>query len=256
MGHLSLLSDTMPLACDNFLTDYEPELTYEWEGFNILPVSSRHLEKNQIICAARKEKACSAFNFLRTRMMQVIKEKNWRRIGITSPTNGCGKTFIATNLSITLARGGLNRVMLLDMNLKNPGIERIFDLNKNRSMTDYLSGALEPQRFFLRVMPNLMVGFNNEPVTEPAEALQEAQTAATLDSMQADLTPGLTIFDMPSLLSCDEAIACFPHLDGVIMVVEGGKTTKAEIRYAEKLMDNQIPLLGVILNHSKGKIDR
>lgn len=253
MGHVSVISEPISIRDEIFFAQSEPEVSLDWDEFDILKVSNNYLAQNNIICAARKETACGAFDFLRTRMMQVMKEKKWNRIGITSPTEGCGKTFISANLSITLARGLVNRVLLLDMNLKKPGLEKIFTTDKNRSMANYLAGTLDPKNFFFRVMPNLMVGLNNDPVSESTEILQDAQTSATLDKIQTSLAPDLTVVDMPSLLTCDDAISCFSHLDGVIMVVEGGKTTKAEIRCAEKLMTDRVPLLGVVLNRSKGK---
>lgn len=222
-----------------------------WDNFERVKLNNRILEKNLVISAARKNPAHKAFDVLRTRMMQALGDKNWHRVGITSPTDGCGKTFVAANLAISLARAELNRVLLMDMNLHEPDLARVLGVQREILMADYLSGMIEPEDFFLRLGPSLVAGLNSKQADDAAELVQSDMAADVLEEMQDMLVPDVTLFDLPPILSSDEAVAFLPHLDAVLLVVGGGKTTDKEIRQTEALLDKQIPLLGVILNHSE-----
>lgn len=223
----------------------------DWDCFERIALNNRTLEKNLVISAMRKDPAYKAFDILRTRMLQTIGEKGWHRIGITSPTDGCGKTFVAANLAISLARGETNRVLLMDMNLRKPDMARVLGIQRSISMADYLSGIIDPEEFFLRLGPSLVAGLNSKQTKDVAELVQTDMTADVLDEIQDILAPDVTIFDLPPMLSSDDAMACLPHLDAVLLVVGGGMTTEAEIRDAERLLQDQTPLLGVILNNAE-----
>ena len=222
-----------------------------WGNFETVKLNNHLLEQNLVISAARKNPAHIEFDILRTRMLQVLGGKNWSRIGVTSPTNGCGKTFVAANLAISLARGETNRVVLMDLNLRKPDLARMLGIQREILMEDYLSGMIEPDEFFLRIGPSLVAGLNSKQARNPAELVQGDMTGDVLDEMQDMLAPDVTVFDLPPMLSSDEAVACLPHLDAVLLVVGGGKTTDKELRETEVMLSAQIPLLGVILNHSE-----
>jgi len=222
-----------------------------WDSFEKVNLSNRVLEKNLIVSATRKDPAHKQFDILRTRMMQVIQDRDWRRIGITSPTDGCGKTFVSANLAISLARNETNRVLLMDMNLRKPDLARVLGLQRDIFMEDYLAGLVEPEEFYLRLGPSLIAGLNSRSISEPSELMQNVMTADVFDEMQDTLAPDVSIFDLPPLLNSDEAVACLPHLDGVLLVIGGGLSTEKEIIAAENLLKNQIPLLGVVLNNAE-----
>lgn len=48
--------------------------------------------------------AAAAFDHLRNRLLHGLTQKGWRKIAISSPTHGCGKSTVATSLALTLAR--------------------------------------------------------------------------------------------------------------------------------------------------------
>ncbi|PIE16388.1 MAG: hypothetical protein CSA68_02910 [Rhodobacterales bacterium] len=223
----------------------------DWHFFEKVKLENRTLERNLVISATRKDPAHRAFDILRTRMMQALANKGWYRIGVTSPTDGCGKTFVAANLAISLARSETNRVLLMDLNLRKPDLARILGLERRISMAEYLSGMVEPADFFLRLGPSLVAGLNSIPADDPAEIMQSVMAKDVLDEVQEVLAPDVTIFDLPPMLSSDEAVACLPHLDAALLVVGGGMSTEKEIKQAEALLKEQVPLLGVVLNNSE-----
>lgn len=118
-------------------------------------------------------------------------------------------------------------------------------------MLDFLTGRRPVERHFLRIAPNLAVGLNAAPVPDASELLQEPRTAATLAAMQEALRPDVVLYDLPPALLCDDLIAFLPQVDGVLLVAGGGITRAEDVRRCERLLADQTPLLGMILNKAE-----
>src|SRR5262249_17850461 len=82
-------------------------------------LNSAHLENKRIIAHDIKDPRARSFDMLRTQVLQAMEIKSWQSIGVTSPTAGCGKTVVSTNLAMSIARQ--NRpVLLVDLDLQKP----------------------------------------------------------------------------------------------------------------------------------------
>jgi Mrp family chromosome partitioning ATPase len=63
----------------------------------------------------------------------------------------------------------------------------------------------------------------------------------------------LVVIDAPPVLMSDDVLALLPQLDAVLLIVDGTKTTAAEVRACERLFDGQCPLMGVVLNRAQDR---
>jgi Mrp family chromosome partitioning ATPase len=84
-----------------------------------------------------------------------------------------------------------------------------------------------------------------------ADTLQASQTAHTLERMQAALQPEMVIYDMPAMLAHDDVSAFLPNLDAVLLVSDGTRTMGRELAECERMLQGQVPLLGVVLNRAR-----
>ena len=109
-----------------------------WDRLGSIPVKEAHLEEHRVISASRHNPAHVAFDVLRTRLVQGLAEKGWRRVVITSPTKDCGKTFISTNLAISLSRQERLRTVLMDLDLRNPSVAPLLGVEDPGTMGDFL----------------------------------------------------------------------------------------------------------------------
>ncbi len=230
-----------------------------WSGLDTFDVDERLLDRNRIISASRKDPAHTSFDVLRTRLIQALADNGWTRVAITSPTKGCGKTFTAANLAISLSRQENCRTLLMDMDLRNPSLHSVFGVRDPGIMGDLLRAEITPERHFQRLGANsfhggrnIAFGFNGAPEPYAAELLQAPGTATALRDIQDRLRPDVILFDLPPALYSDDVIAFRPQYDGVLLVVGGGMTTKAEIKEVERRLGESTPLLGVILNKAEG----
>lgn len=192
-----------------------------------------------------------AFDLLRTRLRQTTQEKNWINIGVTAPTTGCGATFTAVNLALSLSRVEASRTVLMDMNLRDPGVMDAFDIAAPGDMGDYLSGDVAMTEHLMRISDTLALGLNASPDDTAAETLQHRSTHETLAEMRRSLAPELVIYDLPPMLVSDDVSAFVPQLDAVLLVSDGTQTTASQLLECERMLDGQVPLLGVVLNRAR-----
>ena len=95
------------------------------------------------------------------------------------------------------------------------------------------------------------MGLNKASAQDPAELLQEPDTARALDEMRAALQPDVVIYDLPPALLCDDVLAFLPQVDGVLLVADGHSTRAKEVAACERLFKDQTELLGVVLNRAE-----
>jgi len=231
------------------LVHYDP-----WDELKTISLNEKHLAKNHIISGNINAPAYAAFDVLRTRLLHTLKDRGWNRVAITSPTKGCGKTFVAVNLALSLSRRVDSRTVLLDMNLRNPSLAKTLGISQSGTMRNYLSGGQFEKDHLLKINGNLAVGLNSTPEEAAAELLQSPRTKETLEIMQMELCPEIVLYDMPSVLHHDDLLSFLPQIDGVLLVIGGGLTKASEVRQVEKLLNGQAQLLGTILNRDEGTI--
>ncbi|MCL3881771.1 CpsD/CapB family tyrosine-protein kinase [Marivita sp. GX14005] len=232
-----------------------PDSEALWHSLDRFTLDIPRLAKQHIVTALRDDPAHTRFDILRTRMLQALAENGWRRVAITSPTKGCGKTFTAANLAISLSRQERCRTVLLDLDMRNPALHRIFGVRDPGVMSDMLRGDISPVRHLQGFAPNdisagahVAIGFNGLAEPYAAELLQDPATELALKKIEALLEPDVMLFDLPPALVNDDVLAMRPHFDALLIVAGGGKTRANDIKETERRLGETVPLLGVVLN--------
>ncbi len=82
------------------------------------------LARNHIVAASAGKDAVP-FDLMRTRLLQQMRANQWRRVAITSPGPACGKSTIALNLAMSLARQPDLRTVLAEMDMRRPSLSRM-----------------------------------------------------------------------------------------------------------------------------------
>nr|MDJ0823308.1 CpsD/CapB family tyrosine-protein kinase [Paracoccaceae bacterium] len=209
--------------------------------------------------SARNDPAHTAFDVLRTRLLQALSDNGWRRVAITSPSKDCGKTFTAANLAISLSRQENCRTLLLDCDMRRPSLHRVMGVPAPGAIGDMLRGHVDPREHLLRMGQNSVhagrnIAFGFNAMIEPyaSELLQDPRAVQMLDRIEDMYEPDVMLFDLPPALFYDDVIAFRPQFDGVLLVIGGGLTTEKEVREVERRLGDQTPLLGMVLNKAEG----
>src|SRR3974390_1752623 len=85
------------------------------QRFNEVTISLEELERHRIVAHNAADPRSRAFDMLRTQVLQTMDKQNWRFLAITSPTAGCGKSVVAVNLALSIARQPERSALLIDM---------------------------------------------------------------------------------------------------------------------------------------------
>lgn len=209
------------------------------------------LDRAPLISFFRNSPTSRAFDLLRTRLLQALRANGWNRVAIASPTPGCGATFTAVNLALSLARVPASRTVLVDLNQRSPGVAAAMGLDAPGSIGDFLTGQRGVAQHMLRAGPRLAVGLTDTASDRGADILHDPRTARSLAGMASELRPDVTLFDLPPVLSHDDAAAFLPQVDGVLLVADATQTLPAHISACEKVLNGQARVLGVVLNRGR-----
>src|SRR5204862_2046658 len=82
------------------------------------------------------------FRLIRTQLLFGHPDKQYRTLCITSPVPGDGKTSLAVNLAISLAKAG-RRVLLIDADLRKPDIHRIFNIPEAPGFSELIENTTD-----------------------------------------------------------------------------------------------------------------
>ncbi|MGJ8544841.1 MAG: CpsD/CapB family tyrosine-protein kinase [Sulfitobacter sp.] len=247
-------SDGTPSVARSFATPYTSRFVPEHEAvhWQDLPLIAPETDTGAKLVDQRRETSVSrAFDLLRTRLRQTLREHGWQNIAITAPTAGCGNTFTAVNLAQSLARVPSSRTLLMDFNMRSPGVAQALGLNAQGPIADFLTGDTPLLEQICRTSPTLAVATNSAAENNAAEILQAPATQQTLERMRSALRPEVVLYDMPPLLGFDDVSAFLPQLDGVLLVSDGTQTQAKHLKECERILEGQVPLLGVILNRAR-----
>jgi capsular exopolysaccharide synthesis family protein len=197
--------------------------------------------------AASHSSRVEAFRLLRTNLQFLDIDTRPRSLVITSAIPSEGKTSTATNLAIALAQTGL-RVLLVDGDLRRPKVASVLGLERSVGLTTVLVGRSELQDSIQKHTDSGIFFLASGPIPpNPTEVLQSRAAQELFDRVSQMFD--MVIIDGPPLLPVSDAAIMARDVDGAILVVRHGKTTKEQLRQASvRLAQVDATLLGVTVN--------
>ncbi|MCB1408590.1 MAG: CpsD/CapB family tyrosine-protein kinase [Rhodobacter sp.] len=198
----------------------------------------------------------TAMDQLRTQLLRVVADKGWRRIGVTSARRGAGRSFVAAGLAVSIARLETQRVLLVDGDLAEPGLADMLDLTAPGPLDDILSGTRNALSQLVRAGDSMALALNAVPVQQPGERMYAPDAIHHWREMLDCAMPDVVILDLPPLLEDAVMPALMPQLDAVLLVADGLSSTARDILECERILDGQVPLLGIVLNKSEDRDPR
>jgi polysaccharide biosynthesis transport protein len=172
---------------------------------------------------------------------------------VTSPSSGDGKTVTSANLGLTLARHG-RRVLLVDMDLRRPGLHEIFQMPLRPGVSDVLVGQVAP---FDAVRSSDARHLSVLPAGQwLPEAYDPFQVAALREFLEALVGAfDVVILDTPPVLAVADAINIAMVSDGVLLVLRAGNTRPASaLQTVEELSRVGAHLVGAVLVDRDNKV--
>ena len=199
--------------------------------------------------------ALRPFSLMRSKLQQKAKEQNLSLIGITSPTPSAGKSSLSIAIAASLAKVVDRPIVLLDLDMRRASIAEYLGLDVGVGLSDFLANPhLRLEQAGVRIPDaNIILFPSNETRTGTAELLAGARFKELTDALRAHPLAPLCIVDLPPAFANDDTMIAMERLDGYIMVVESGKTTKRHVLDVLKMLA-PAKCYGTILNRYEGTI--
>src|SRR5205085_5890668 len=171
-----------------------------------------------------------SYRHLRTSLLLSTAGTQPRTILVTSSQPSEGKTTTAINTAFMLAQTGAE-VLIMDCDLRRPRLHAQFNLPNVRGVTNCLSGDGKDLDELIQPcekQPNLKVLTSGPVPPNPAELLGSEEMRKLLKRLSEKYTH--VIVDSPPAISFTDASILSTFVDGVILVVHGGRSSRAVVR--------------------------
>jgi capsular exopolysaccharide synthesis family protein len=189
-----------------------------------------------------------SFRSLRTSLVFTNGAEGKRMIAVTSTQPLEGKTTTACNLAVALALGG-SRVMLIDADMRRPGLHRTMGLQNEVGLSHVLTGQARMREAVQRTSePNLYVMTAGRTPPNPSELLSSARMQNLIANLQAGPFDWV-IIDTPPVLAVTDAVIIAPYVSGLVFVVGAEMTRRAHAERAIETIQSVKPnIIGAVLN--------
>ena len=189
-----------------------------------------------------------SYRMLRTSVLLSTAGAPPKTILITSSQPGEGKTTTAVNTAISLSQLG-SSVLLIDADLRRPAIHKAFKIPHTRGISNYLSSHTPLEDLIVKLpIPNLSVLPCGPIPPNPAELISSDRMKELLRTLSQQFDH--ILIDSPPLISVTDPVILSTMVDGSILVVQSGKSTRELVRRARReLAGVGARVFGVVLNN-------
>ena len=191
------------------------------------------------------------YEALKTNILARHPGQTIKTILFSGTTHGDGASTTAINFATTLARNCRLKVLLIEANLRTPGLHTAFRIEPERGLSDIMTNGDKPDFYIKKVEPgNLSVVTAGSKLTGPVSLFESDRFGKFLTSMRAVFD--YIILDGPPVPSFSEARVLCTKVDGVVLVIEAGKTREqVAVRAKKELEEAGGKVLGMVLNKRK-----
>jgi succinoglycan biosynthesis transport protein ExoP len=192
-----------------------------------------------------------SYRHLRTSLLLSSAGQPPKTILVTSSQPSEGKTTTAINTAFMLAQTGAE-VLIIDCDLRRPRLHAQFEVANSKGLTTWLSGERDLDNLLqiCAKQPNLKILTSGPVPPNPAELLGSEEMRRLLGLLGERFAH--IIIDSPPAISFTDASILSTMVDGVMLVVHGGRSSRAVVRRAkQQLLDVGAHIFGVVLNNVK-----
>jgi Mrp family chromosome partitioning ATPase len=232
----------------------EPEgqgAAVQYSRTRTVQVAAETLRARRITGGHEKSPLADAYKQLRTQVLRRLNAEGWNALGVASPRRGEGKTTVALNLAVHVAQEIDRTVLLVDADLRRPGLCETLGIPGLKGLSDCLT-AYTPIETLL-----INPGFGRcvllpagAPIENSSELLGSPRMRELAHELKRRYPDRLVIFDVPPLLESADGLAMLPLVEALLMVVEEGGTPAEDLVRAAQLAGGT-RLIGTVLNKSR-----
>jgi succinoglycan biosynthesis transport protein ExoP len=197
-----------------------------------------------------KSMLSEAYRSIRTSILLSSSGNPPKTIAVSSPNPGEGKTTTVMNTAIVLSQTGA-RVIIIDADMRKPRIHKVFGKENGVGLSSFLSGNADLEAVIQKSkFPELYYIPSGPIPPNPSELLGSVLFKKMIEGLESRFH--YLIIDSPPLLAFSDSVIISTNVDGVVMVVIGGKTPRETLkRSKEVLLQVDARILGVVINRAR-----
>ena len=189
--------------------------------------------------------AIEQFRRLAATLHHAQVEREIRAVLITSAIAGEGKTLTASNLALTLSESYRRNVLLIDADLRRPGLHEIFQVPNTSGLREGLREDGDPRLALLEITPRLMLVPAGRADPDPMSVLCSSNMRRIIEEASARFD--WVILDAPPVGLITDASLLAKMVDTTLIVIQAGKTDYPIVRRAVDAVGRD-RVFGIVLN--------
>jgi protein-tyrosine kinase len=212
------------------------------------PVESFRITQSS---SSYKELVPKRIRFMKTKLLHRYRSDSIKTIMLTGTSHKCGTTTTAVSLGTLLAKEAGYRVLLVDTNIRNPGLHSVFNTEPYGGICEFIGQDRSKTFEFKRVGPAELYFLPCGIVTaESRRNFDSSRFESFLKYAREKFD--FVIMDTAPIGNYSDPQAICPKVDGVIMVITSGKTRRQVAQRVKKeIEDADGRILGVVINKRK-----
>ena len=213
------------------------------------PSHNKKMDQNLVSFFNPQSFEAEQFKILRSNLLYPVSGDPPRSVMVTSPMPGEGKSFVASNLAISVALNINRHVLLIDCDLRRPSIHSQFGFDDVPGLSDYLSKGTSLSDLLIRTsIDKLTILPGGRPPDNPSELLSSEKMSELLKEATERYPDRLIILDSPPPTMTAETSVLARWVDGVVIVIKQGKTHREGVSdVIDKMGKDKI--IGAVMNN-------
>ena len=205
--------------------------------------------ENRLVCLSQENTlAAEKFRFLGVTLKGLQRERQLKRVLITSTIPQEGKSLVATNLACTLGRTTQQKILLVEGDVRRPSLSNLFGAEKAPGLCECLLGERDLRKSVYHLEePGIWLLPAGSVPKHPLELLQSATLSAVMNQLSSWFD--WIIIDSPPVMPLADTSILARLADGILMVVRQGVTEKRHLERGLEAIDTG-KLIGSVLNGS------
>jgi len=207
------------------------------------------LSKNLVSLEDPQSYEAEQFKMLRNTILFPVSGVAPKSILVTSALQDEGKSFVSANLAISIAMNVNKHVLLIDCDLRKPDLHRVFEFGDVPGLSNYLAERRPLDSLLVKTTVEKLTLLPGGPILpNPSELASSNKMSAMLEEVKHRYQDRLIIIDSPPPGLAAETSFLARQVDGIVLVVKYGKTSKEDV---QDLMDTvgSDKILGVVINY-------
>ncbi|MCU0588414.1 MAG: hypothetical protein MUF52_09680 [Syntrophobacteraceae bacterium] len=220
----------------------------------VMPVSREIFRRNRIVALEEMSPVADQFKLLRTQIFHRTRPGGLNTIQVSGFSSEDGKSLVAVNLAISIARDARQTTLLVDVDFRHPSLHLLFGLHPETPglKQHFLDGAPIESLLVSPGIDKLTLLPAGGRIAHSTELIGSPAMEALIGELKERYSDRYVIFDTPPIAECPDPLVFSEYVEAMILVARADHTRSGAVRAA---MD-RVPrgkVLGIVLNDMKAE---